>query len=229
MAKSRLQDRTEPAVFFPEVAKQHDIFAGVIAFGVLMSAFASFWLDKKIRNSSSASTKIAKTGTCPPDWMTYQLGLLKRVFSQHYVWLSLFRVVHLNCQCDHHNYMYTTWTWTYLQHLTLSTHYTRNILSQIINQNTIPESGIMEQQHQIKFTSSAASMSWGVRAQIAPLANFLFALYPTTGAVHRLSQTRLKIMHTADSRLLPQIKQRRVKLFSLVKICASCLSFYNCC
>ena len=33
----------------PEVAKQHDVFAGAIAFGVLVSARASFWLDKKIR------------------------------------------------------------------------------------------------------------------------------------------------------------------------------------
>ena len=41
MAKSRLRDGTEPAVFIPEVAKQHDVFAGVIAFGVLVSARAS--------------------------------------------------------------------------------------------------------------------------------------------------------------------------------------------
>ena len=34
----------------PEVAKQHDVFAGAKAFGVLVSARASFWLDKKIRN-----------------------------------------------------------------------------------------------------------------------------------------------------------------------------------
>ena len=49
MTKSCLQDRTEPAVFVPEVAKQHDVFAGAIAFGVLVSARASFWLNKKIR------------------------------------------------------------------------------------------------------------------------------------------------------------------------------------
>ena len=35
--------------FRPEAAKQHDIFAGVIAFRVLVSGRASFWLDKKIR------------------------------------------------------------------------------------------------------------------------------------------------------------------------------------
>ena len=40
---------SEPAVFVHEVAKQHDSFAGAIAFGVLVSARASFWLDKMIR------------------------------------------------------------------------------------------------------------------------------------------------------------------------------------
>ena len=35
---------TEPAVFVPEV------IAGAIAFGVLVSARAGFWLDKKIYN-----------------------------------------------------------------------------------------------------------------------------------------------------------------------------------
>ena len=38
MTKSRLPDGTEPAVFVPEVAKQHNVFAGAIAFGVLVSA-----------------------------------------------------------------------------------------------------------------------------------------------------------------------------------------------
>ena len=42
MAKSRLRDGTEPAVFVPEVAKQHDVLSGAIAFGVLVSARASF-------------------------------------------------------------------------------------------------------------------------------------------------------------------------------------------
>ena len=46
MAKSRLRDGTEPAVFVPKVAKQHDVsllrYAAVIAFGVLVSARASF-------------------------------------------------------------------------------------------------------------------------------------------------------------------------------------------
>ena len=35
MAKSRLRDGTEPVVFFPVVAKQHDVFAGAISFRVL--------------------------------------------------------------------------------------------------------------------------------------------------------------------------------------------------
>ena len=34
MAKSSRRDGTEPAVFVFEVAKQHDIIAGAIAFGV---------------------------------------------------------------------------------------------------------------------------------------------------------------------------------------------------
>ena len=42
MVKSRLRDWTEPAVFVPEVAKQHHVFAGAISFGVLVSARASF-------------------------------------------------------------------------------------------------------------------------------------------------------------------------------------------
>ena len=55
MTKSRLRDGTEPAVFVLEVAKQHDVFAGAIAFGVL--ALVSDWI-KRFGNSSSASTKI---------------------------------------------------------------------------------------------------------------------------------------------------------------------------
>ena len=43
--ETRLRDGTEPAVFVAEVSKQHDVFAGAIAFGVLVSARASFWLD----------------------------------------------------------------------------------------------------------------------------------------------------------------------------------------
>ena len=51
MSKSRLRDETEHAVFIPElpeVAKQHEVhvFAGLTAFGVLVSAHGSFWLDK---------------------------------------------------------------------------------------------------------------------------------------------------------------------------------------
>ena len=53
--KSSLWDGTEAAVVVPEVAKQHDISlfilcsAVVIDFRVLVSARASFWLDKNIR------------------------------------------------------------------------------------------------------------------------------------------------------------------------------------
>ena len=39
---------TEPAVFVPEVTKQHDVFAGAIALVVHVSVRANFWLDKKI-------------------------------------------------------------------------------------------------------------------------------------------------------------------------------------
>ena len=53
MAKSRLQDGTEPVVFVPEVAKQHDLsllgYVGAIAFGVLVGARGSLWLDNKNR------------------------------------------------------------------------------------------------------------------------------------------------------------------------------------
>ena len=44
MAKSCLRDGTKPVVFVSEVAKQHDVhvFTGIIAFGVLVSAHASF-------------------------------------------------------------------------------------------------------------------------------------------------------------------------------------------
>ncbi len=49
MATSLLREVTEPAVFVPEFAKQHDVFARAIAFGVLVSPRASFWLDEIIR------------------------------------------------------------------------------------------------------------------------------------------------------------------------------------
>ena len=42
--------RDETVRFVPEVAKQHDVFAGAIAFGVLVSARASFWLDNENEN-----------------------------------------------------------------------------------------------------------------------------------------------------------------------------------
>ena len=40
--KSHLRDRTVPTMFLPYVAKQHDVFADVIAFGVHISACAGF-------------------------------------------------------------------------------------------------------------------------------------------------------------------------------------------
>ena len=48
-----------PVDQYTEVAKQHDVYAGAIAFGVL--ALFLDWI-KKIGNSSSA-----KNGTCSPD------------------------------------------------------------------------------------------------------------------------------------------------------------------
>ena len=49
MATSRLRELTEPAVFVPEVAEQHDEFVRAIASGVLGSARASLWLDEIIQ------------------------------------------------------------------------------------------------------------------------------------------------------------------------------------
>ena len=46
MTKSRLQDETEVAVFVTVVAKQRDVFAIAITFGVFASSRASFWLDE---------------------------------------------------------------------------------------------------------------------------------------------------------------------------------------
>ncbi len=46
MATSLLREVTEPAVFVPEVVKQHDVFICTMAFGVVVSARASFWLDE---------------------------------------------------------------------------------------------------------------------------------------------------------------------------------------
>ena len=40
MTKSRHRDGTEPTVFVPEVAKQHDVFVRAIASGVVVSAGA---------------------------------------------------------------------------------------------------------------------------------------------------------------------------------------------
>ena len=60
MTKSRLRVGTEPAVFVPEVAKQHDVFASAIPFGVLVSVRASFCWIKWFGNSPSASTKICQ-------------------------------------------------------------------------------------------------------------------------------------------------------------------------
>ncbi len=50
MATSLLREVTEPAIFVPDVAKQHDVFVRAIAFGVLVSARTGFWLDEIIRN-----------------------------------------------------------------------------------------------------------------------------------------------------------------------------------
>ena len=57
MAKSRLRDGTEPTVFISEVAKQHDVFVGAIAFGVFALVSG---LTEKIRKLRSASTKISQ-------------------------------------------------------------------------------------------------------------------------------------------------------------------------
>ena len=72
MTKSRLRDGTEPAVFAPEVAKQHDVsllrYIGAIAFGVLVSARAVSWSDNK--NSETLRVlqrSFAKNDTCSPD------------------------------------------------------------------------------------------------------------------------------------------------------------------
>ena len=43
----------------PEVAEQIDEFLRAIAFGALVSARASFWLDEILGNLSGASTKIS--------------------------------------------------------------------------------------------------------------------------------------------------------------------------
>ena len=42
MARSLFREVTEPAVFVPEVAKQHDVFVRAIASGVLVSGRTSF-------------------------------------------------------------------------------------------------------------------------------------------------------------------------------------------
>ena len=49
MARSLLREVIEPAVFVPEVAKQHEVFGRAIDHGVLVSARASFRLDEIIR------------------------------------------------------------------------------------------------------------------------------------------------------------------------------------
>ena len=73
MAKSRLREGTKPAVFLrlPEVAKQHDVSLlynpGPIVIGVLKSARASFWLDKKIRKFVDCFNEdLPKTALVPP-------------------------------------------------------------------------------------------------------------------------------------------------------------------
>ena len=50
---------TEPAVFISAVAKQHDLFVGVIASVVLASARASFRLDEILRKLFKDLPKLA--------------------------------------------------------------------------------------------------------------------------------------------------------------------------
>ena len=49
METSRSRELTEPAVFFTDVAKQHNGILGGIFFGVLVSARVRFLLDEIIR------------------------------------------------------------------------------------------------------------------------------------------------------------------------------------
>ena len=57
MGKSRLR----------HVAKQHDVFAGAIVLGVLVSVRASFWLDKKIQKLFECFNEyLPKTALIPP-------------------------------------------------------------------------------------------------------------------------------------------------------------------
>ena len=58
---------TEPSVFVPEVAKQHDAFVRAIATGVLVSARATFRLDEIIQKLQVLQRRFSKTGTCSSD------------------------------------------------------------------------------------------------------------------------------------------------------------------
>ena len=59
---------TEPAVFVPEDAKQHDVFVHAIASGVLVSARVSFSLDEglpKLALVSPTEVPLSETnGVC---------------------------------------------------------------------------------------------------------------------------------------------------------------------
>ena len=69
MARSLLQAVSEFVGVVSEVAKQHDVYVRVIAFGVFVSAHAS------LLNNSEAHRVLqrilAKTGTCSSDRVRY--------------------------------------------------------------------------------------------------------------------------------------------------------------
>ena len=91
IVKSRLRDGTEPAVSVAEVAKQQDVFSGAIAFGVLTSAHASFWLDKKIWKLFECFHKdLPKPALVPPTDCTcssFTYHSQPRLNHQNIVWL----------------------------------------------------------------------------------------------------------------------------------------------
>ena len=75
MVESRLRDGTEPAVFVPEVAKQHDVFAGAIAFGVLALVFD--WING-FGNARVLPRRFAKPGTCSPYWVIRDVRMCEK-------------------------------------------------------------------------------------------------------------------------------------------------------
>ena len=66
--KSRLRDATEAMEFDPEVAKQHDVFALAITFGVFASSRAS--LDKVSRKLLECFNKENLAFVPPTDYAT---------------------------------------------------------------------------------------------------------------------------------------------------------------